>query len=465
MQNEEDEDLSEMWEQKYHGQDRSFTEMSLGDNTSRGFQFKKHAPNRSLSSSTPRTVAAAQIPRSSGKISSSNSGRRRLQSENPLAQSVPNFSDLRKENTKPSSGVGKVTARSQVRNSSRSKSISEDIPFLKEEKPRRSSSLRKNSAGPADFEDMLPLDSDGVVLAPLKFDKEHGDQNPHEKYMKNLESKPVVRKGNSIGPGVSKLKASSAAETLANEEEYYFEAEDSVDIAKDDDEEDPETMDIDGSTDVDNGKSRLSQESDKVGNSGSENGESMRSLSHAAGPGSEGESHAAVPSKFRAVGTLLDSPGESPVSWNSRNHPFSYQNETSDIDAYVDSPMGSPASWNSHSLIQTEADAARMRKKWGSAQKPFISANSSNNQSRKDVTKGFKRLLKFGRKNRGTDNMVDWISATTSEGDDDTEDGRDPANRSSEDLRKSRMGFLPSQPSDDGYNDSDLFNEQGNFDL
>ncbi|KAK9282017.1 hypothetical protein L1049_004928 [Liquidambar formosana] len=100
-----------------------------------------------------------------------------------------------------------------------------------------------------------------------------------------------------------------------------------------------------------------------------------------------------------------------------------------------------------------------MRKKWGSAQKPIIVANSSHNQSRKDVTKGFKRLLKFGRKTRGTESLVDWISATTSEGDDDTEDGRDPANRSSEDLRKSRMGFSQSHPYD-GFNESELFNEQ-----
>jgi len=150
------------------------------------------------------------------------------------------------------------------------------------------------------------------------------------------------------------------------------------------------------------------------------------------------------------------------VSWNSRmQHPFSYPHETSDIDAYVDSPIGSPASWNSHSLTQTEADVARMRKKWGSAQKPILVANSSHNQSRKDVTKGFKRLLKFGRKSRGAEGLVDWISATTSEGDDDTEDGRDPANRSSEDLRKSRMGFSQGHPSDDGFNESELFNEQG----
>ncbi|TXG61724.1 hypothetical protein EZV62_013087 [Acer yangbiense] len=280
-------------------------------------------------------------------------------------QSIPNFPDLRKENTKPYSGVGKVTTRSQVRNNPCSKTSSEEISLVKEEK----------------------------------------------------------RPG--TGASIAKLKASLAADNLTNEEESdeFFEAEDSADVAKDDDEEELETMEIEESIDMDNGKPRLIHESDKLGNSESENGYSLRSLSQA-DLGSVAELPAAVPSAFHAVGTLQDSPGESLVSWNSRmHHPFSYPHETSDIDASVDSPIGSPASWNSHSLNQTEADASQMQKKWGSKQKPFIASNSSHNQSCKDVTKGFKRLLKFGRKSRGTDNLVDWISAPTSEGDDDTEDG------------------------------------------
>jgi hypothetical protein len=104
-----------------------------------------------------------------------------------------------------------------------------------------------------------------------------------------------------------------------------------------------------------------------------------------------------------------------------------------------------------------------MRKKWGSAQKPYLVTNSSQSQPKKDVTKGFKRLLKFGRKTRGTETLADWISATTSEGDDDMEDGRDLANRSSEDLRKSRMGLSHGHPSDESFNESELFNEQGNL--
>ncbi|KAF9685334.1 hypothetical protein SADUNF_Sadunf03G0043900 [Salix dunnii] len=462
IQSEAAKDLSAFPKQNYYGEDRSYSEVSYGDIASRSSQ-NKLLPNRYLSSPSPRTTAAP-VPRSVSKISNPISGRQRVQSENPLAQSVPNFSDFRKENTKPFSGVSKAANRSQVRTYACSKSSNEEVPLVKEEKKRWSQSLRKSSAGPIEFNDLPPLNSDGVVLTPMKFDKELPEQMPYDKYSKIVETKPVLRNGNGIGPGsgatAAKLKGMVASESLKNEEfeESPFEAEESVNEAEEEDEE-LETTEVEDCANMDNGKPRLSQDSDKMDMSGSENSYSLRSISQI-DPFSVSDLPASMPSTFHALGSLHDSPGESPVSWNSHmHHPFSYPNETSDMDAFVDSPIGSHASWNSHS-IQTETDAARMRKKWESAQKPILVANSFNNQSRKDVTKGFKRLLKFGRKSRGAESLVDWISATTSEGDDDTEDGRDPVNRSSEDLRKSRMGFSQGHPSDDGLNEIELFNEQ-----
>ncbi|KAF2300922.1 hypothetical protein GH714_018312 [Hevea brasiliensis] len=464
IQSEEDEDPSDILEKKYYKQDRSSGEVALVDGASRSSLNKKLVLNRNLSSSTPRTTAAP-APRSSVKISNQSSGRRRIQSENPLALSVPNFSDFRKENTKPSSGFCKTANRTQVRSYPHSKSTTEETPLAKEEKPRRSQSLRKSSASPAEVKDLPTLNSDDVVLAPLKFDKEQTEQGPYEKFSKNVESKPFLKKGNGIGPGaetnIAKLKGSVANEALENEEafeEYPFEAEDSINEAKEEDEEELETTEVEDSANNKNGKLGLGQESDKM--SDSENSDSLRSLSQV-DPSSVAELPASVPSTLNTVGSLQDSPGESPVSWNSRMlNPFSYPHGITDIDASVDSPIGSPALWNSHSLAHADTDTARMRKKWGSGQKPIIVSNSSHNQPRKDVTKGFKRLLKFGRKSRGTESLVDWISATTSEGDDDAEDGRDLANRTAEDLRKSRMGFLLSHPSDYGFNESELFNEQ-----
>ncbi|TKY64229.1 dentin sialophosphoprotein isoform X1 [Spatholobus suberectus] len=431
LQNEDDEDLSEFSEEKTYGASR---------------QSRKIFPNRHISSGTPRTTAVS-VSRSSG--------RRR---DNPLAQSVPNFSDLRKENTKPSSGVSKAT-RSQVRTYTRSKSTAEEMQGVKEEKLRPTQSLRKSSANPAEFKDLSPLNSDGIVLSPLKFDMDETDLAAYDQSPRSF-----LKKGNNVGSGsvsnAIRMKASMASDTQKNKEydDLQFDEEDSLHMAAEE-QDDIETMAIKDVAYNNNGKASLSQESRKSGNSGSEIGDSTRSLTQV-DPISVGEMAPGFPSTFNGVRSLQDSPVGSPVSWNSRvPHPFSYPHELSDIDASIDSPIGSPASWNSHSLNQGDNDAARMRKKWGSAQKPFLVANSSQNQPRKDVTKGFKRLLKFGRKTRGSE-LADWISATTSEGDDDTEDGRDLANRSSEDLRKSRMGFSHGHPSDDSFNESELFNEQ-----
>ncbi|CAN7117495.1 unnamed protein product [Brassica rapa subsp. narinosa] len=185
-------------------------------------------------------------------------------------------------------------------------------------------------------------------------------------------------------------------------------------------------------TDAENEKSRHSQEFEEWGG----NGESNSQL--------EPDSNAELPSRnHQTIGSFLDSHA-----------------------TVEDSPVGSPAFWNLSSLNQTENDTTQMRKKWGgaAAQKRGVGGCNNNNpsqsQCQQDVTKGLKRLLNFGRKNRAAENLSDWISATTSEGDDDTEDGRDLANRSSEDLRKSRMGFLQTQASDDSFNESELYNEQ-----
>ncbi|KAL4289795.1 hypothetical protein GQ457_14G007530 [Hibiscus cannabinus] len=460
-----EDDLSEFPDQKYYEHDRIYNGTSFVDGSSTSFSNKKHIPNRNVSLSTPRTAAAA-VSRSAAKVSILSSGRRRVQSENPLTLSVPNFSDLRKENTKPSSGASKTTNYSQVRNYARSKSTNEALALGKDYQHRRSQSLRKSSAGPVEYSDLSALNSDDIVLAPMKFDTEQMGQSLNDKNLKNMvtEAQPFLKKGNGIGPGagvnIAKLKASEASEVPKDEEsddELAFQADESMDMAKEDEEDELETRAVDDFADMENGTARLSQESGKSENSGAENDDSLRSLSQV-DPESVAGLSAAVSATFHPPASLQDSPGESPVSWNSRmNHPFSYPHETSDM---MDSPIGSPASWNSHSLAQSEMDAAQMRKKWGSAQKPFHVANVTHNQSHRDVTKGFKRLLKFGRKSRRTENFVDWVSATTSEGDDDIEDGRDPANRLSEDLRKSRMGFSQGHRSEDGLNESELFNDQ-----
>ncbi|CAN4089139.1 unnamed protein product [Withania somnifera] len=464
-QSDNEEDVSELLKQKKYGEDRSFDETSFGDDVRKSTRVKKPLPVKGLSSSTPRTTVAP-VPRSSGKTSNNTSGKRRIQSENPLAQSVPNFSDMRKENTKPYPTAGKTT-RSQSRNYTRSKSTNEEVPLIKEEKSRRSQSLRKSSVNIVEFRETSTFDSDGVVLTPLKFDKDEMEQSITDNFPKSSGSKIYLKKGKntdfSSRGGLTKTRASAVSKILDDNDEYddmVFEPEESEGRGPDEEEE-FENMTAEIQENFDNEEPRLSHDSEKLENSGSENGDVLRSFSQV-NSASESVLPSMVSSKLLSGGLVQDSPGESPVSWNTHaHHPFSYPHEMSDVDASVDSPVGSPASWNSHSLSQTDSDAARMRKKWGMAQKPMLVANSSHNQSRKDMARGFKRFLKFGRKNRGTDNLVDWISATTSEGDDDTEDGRDPSNRSSDDLRKSRMGFSQEHPSDDSFYENEFFSEQG----
>ncbi|XP_010534959.1 PREDICTED: uncharacterized protein LOC104810377 isoform X2 [Tarenaya hassleriana] len=390
------------------------------EDVSKSSRNKKLQQNRNhiLTIRTP----AASASRSEAKVSTTRTVRRRGQSDKPLAQSVPNFSDIKKEGMKPSSGAEKTGPRSQARNLARPKSINE------EEKLLRQVNLGKTASEAAELAEWSLTKFDDDVAVPLNLDQEQNDRE-----CSNL--------GLSICSDIAKVKASAGSESFRNEGKYsehaLDESEGSEEMGKEVVEEDLEAMEVEVCTDTENVKQRLSQ-------------------------GFEDASNAQLPvtmltSRRQTVASLMDSPGESPVSWK---HQFSFPNKASDFDPSVDSPVGSP--WNFPSLNQMEEDATQMRKKWGGAAQKRVAAgnNPYHNQPRKDVTKGLKRLLNFGRKPRGTESLVDWISATTSEGDDDTEDGGDPANRSSEDLRKSRMGFLQSHPSDESFNESELFNEQ-----
>ncbi|GER52336.1 COP1-interacting family protein [Striga asiatica] len=445
---EEDEEALDFTEQNHLLENRALDNNTLlRDGVSnKGVQGKKHLLTSRSSSSTTARTSAAPIPKSSIKTSA-NSGKRRMQMENnPHAQSVPNFLDLRKENAKPSSGASKTT-RSQVRSYARSKSINDEAVVVREDKSRRSQSLRKSSANLSEFSEISHTDSNGVNLTPIKFDFE---------VMKSVGTKPFLKKGSRASfvsqASIAREKASLVSEFVKNDEENddvdSAAADEFLSVGNNDVDEEFEALNSEDQKIFGNGEPKQDLESEKLVKSGD-----ATTFSH---------TNHAFESQVPTTESLQDWPEESPVSWNysHRQNPFTYPHETSDVDAFMDSPGGSPASWNSNSYNQIDSDSSRMRKKWGTAQKPILVAHSSSsNLTRKDMKSGFKRLLKFGRKSRGSDVLVDWISATTSEGDDDTEDGRDPANRSSEDLRKSRMGFAHVQTYEDSFNEGEFFNE------
>ncbi|XP_020705943.1 uncharacterized protein LOC110116624 [Dendrobium catenatum] len=397
-----------------------------------------------LSSSTSLT-SVSPTPKHLVKSTNSNSLRHRGQTENPLAQSVPTFSDFKNENMKPLAAVTKATARVQPRSFARSKSSIEDAEISKEDRSHWSNITRKNSFTHAELKDLSSLDSEKTF---------------HDIQMSG-EFKQYVKKGNGAnhgsGAAMGKSRSSITPENLKNKEKFekiVNQKEDSLDIAIDDDEfesayAEGNNLIMDIPIDSDGEKPRHSQLS---GEPESENGDLMRPLSHLDGS-------SIIFSKFNCARNAEDSAEESSGSLNSHGyHSVGYTREASDIYGSSDFTADC-TSWNSHSLSQImDSEAARMRKKWGSAQIPVISASASQ-QSRRDVTKGFKRLLKFGRKSRGTDYLVnDWFSAsTTSEGDDDPEDGRDLVHKPSDDFRKSRMGYSTTY---DGFNDGDIFPEQ-----
>ncbi|GJU29080.1 hypothetical protein Tco_1172669 [Tanacetum coccineum] len=141
----------------------------------------------------------------------------------------------------------------------------------------------------------------------------------HIKSSKNVE--PRLRKNTGIGPGARSVLAAKWKGLQYCLESYEVE-------------------------------SRMSPESKILINSELENGNTSQSFSQV-----DHTSVAELPATVTSPFPVQDSPGESPVSWNSHtNFPFSYNHEASDFE----SPMRSPASWN---LQPTEADAARMRKK------------------------------------------------------------------------------------------------------
>ncbi|KAI8529724.1 hypothetical protein RHMOL_Rhmol12G0247600 [Rhododendron molle] len=361
-------------------------DLYFGNGGSKSSQAKKPT-NKNLPSSLP-TPSATSVLRSSTKTSNTSSGRRMLQPENALAHSVPNFSDLRKENPKPNSGVSKTVTRPPAKIHARSKSSIENIIVVKEErKPHCLQSLKKSAVVPTEL---------GLVLTPTKCDKS-------DSFSQNAESKPLLRKGSRLGPGagavVATMKSSAESETVNSEVKLDALAFDPH-VAENEDDEESETAKTEDHVNVDNVKPKFSHETEKLVDSGSEGGDALKSSSRME-TSSVAVLPPSMPSTNHADGSVQNSPAESPVSWDSRaQHAFSYAHETSDIDA---SPIGSPASGNSGSLNQIEAGAARMRKKWGSTQKPNLLYNSSHGHSRKDVTGGFKRLLRFGRKSRGTD--------------------------------------------------------------
>lgn len=449
FQGEEHEDLQDHDTNFPCAQDECFSDTLLGSEQTISNWSNKLSSGKLVSSSTPRT-SVRSVPKPA-KGSNYGSNNRRTRPENPLAQSIPNFSYFTKENMKPSIGSIKVTPRTKSKNLARSKSSIDKMNLTKEENPGRPRSMRESSDNPLELQDLSPVNSYSAnKTTGLKNYEQTEPAVPNK--IRSCDLRQFLTKGDSIGPGsradIAKMKAAIASRILKSDEESegLVDQQDNLPDMVRDEEKDSvrpsiagDLRSLDFSVESDSEKPRLSQESGNSGDPGLGNGDALILMSQG------NDALVRISSKYDiSSGNMPESSGESPGSWNSHVHQsFSNTKEASDIDGSVESPIGSSPSWNSHHHNQmTETDAARMRKKWGSAQVPVL-VTSASHQSHNDVTKGFKRLLKFGRKIKGTEVLAnDWKSASTaSESDEDTEDFHDLANQSSDDLRKPRIAF------------------------
>ncbi|XP_072983094.1 uncharacterized protein [Typha latifolia] len=319
---------------------------------------------RSMSSSKPRS-SVSNIP----KTAHSNSIRRRNQPETtpPTAR---DFSDTRKENRVPSSGV---LARSRSTSTG-------DVNAVRNRKSV-SHSRRNSTASSAEFEEMPKKQDEQIVLNEIQ--------------KSGAASKPFLRRGKGIGPGagaaVAKLRASRVAETAVDDK----------------DEQSPQKGgDLDSNSNDSDG-----------GNSSSNEGSS-----DCIDPRSVLETKDDSSNHYSSAEKAGESSGGSSESWYS-NVNTSFSNVPG-IDALVDSPAVSPPS--------CEVDALEPRKKSGSAEKP-VSASNSPVESHKDAAKGLRKLLHFGKRSKGTERTIS-ATTTSLRDQDGYEHAHEIANWSSYDL-------------------------------
>ncbi|KAI3972102.1 hypothetical protein MKW92_007983 [Papaver armeniacum] len=402
------------------------------------------------------------LPWESTDVSSSNSAAKKVVSNRTSSSSIPRTSTIpiTKSSTKPSHSPlnkrrtvlenSKASPTHRQRKYNRSKSNIDEFSISKEFKPREAQSLRNSSARES-------KDASSVIT-------ERVDQT-------NKASKPFLKKGSGVGPGaganVAKLKALTASENLKSEKEldespqkmqedpvavlviFEEEAEAHCDPVI----EEQGFMAGNAAAILENENLMAKWESEKSSHSGFRNSEVLELFSQV-DPNAVAEA-AALPSTLHSIIEPMQDFIEE--STGSRN-PLVQPTFSSSDDACLESPMGSHSSWNSQSLMKLESEVM-MRNKSG---RTVVPANTSHHHYRKDVKKGIKRLLKFGKKSKKKESMVGWVSpATTSDADYDNVESRDDnSNRPSEELQKSRLGYPESRTSYDSFSNSEVYSEQ-----
>ncbi|RZC85368.1 hypothetical protein C5167_041554 [Papaver somniferum] len=402
------------------------------------------------------------LPWESTDVSTSNSAAKKVVSNRTSSSSIPRTSTIpiTKSPTKPSHSPlnkrrtllenSKASPTHRQRKYNRSKSNIDEFSISKEFKPREAQSLRNSSA--RESKEVSSITAERV------------DQT-------NKTSKPFLKKGSGVGPGaganVAKLKALTASENLKSEKELdespqkmqedpvavLVKVEEEAEAHCDPVIEEQGFMDGNAAAILENENLMAKWESDKSSHSGFRNSEVLELFSQV-DPNAVAEA-AALPSTLHSILEPMQDFIEE--STGSRN-PLVQPTFSSSDDACLESPNGSNSSWNSQSLTKLESEVM-MRSRSG---RTVVTANTSHHHYRKDVKKGIKRLLKFGKKSKKKESMVGWVSpATTSDADYDNVESRDDnSNRPSEELQKSRFGYPESRTSYDSFSNSEVYSEQ-----
>ncbi|PSS33232.1 Neurofilament medium polypeptide like [Actinidia chinensis var. chinensis] len=246
-----------------------------------------------------------------------------------------------------------------------------------------------------------------------------------------LESKPFLRKGSGIGPGVGpvvKTKASSQPEeTLkssdliqAQENELVIDTSDPVSQQQEGDFEAPEThAGLESET-------QLTTQQKYDGTLSSEQVIANCNDSFVMATESELKTEVEEESVI------------SPTAWieieehQNLSIPSDYSTcEIASAANVASIPTSSPHVRHSLSQMLLEESAERDIIEWGNAENPPVMVYQ------KDAPKGLKRLLKFARKSRADPNLAGWSSPSVfSEGEDDAEESKAASKKNADNLRR-----------------------------